>query len=569
MKKYYILIFVLVASLGLSSCQSKFDLRSNGTIDMTDVFKDRNSIKGYLNACYSYLSSVSPSINNGAYTDDAQHSQAITAGTSYDYWYNAGVTASNFASYNMDGDPWTNLWIGVRKCNVFLANIDDATGDMTQSERQCWKAQAYVLRGYYYLQLIKRYGNVPLILEDLGTTHDFSSDTKATISAIATQIISDCDAAIATPDGDDFSYFQTTLTWGMMTKAVAQAVRAETAMYAISPLLNDGFSKETALSVAADALQQLLSHDYSLWTSEGAGVNAYATYYLTNPNDGRSADKETIYGGSQVAVWSSCGIPTVAGTSTAGACPTQELVDAYEMANGQVAITGYSDAAHLQPIINTASGYDAAKPYLNRDPRFYATIWYNGSKRGSTTINTANGATCAINNTNIKYTHTGYYMRKYAHDNSNKNANFDGYIRTLRLTQVYYNFAEVAYQVSGPDTKVSGLNMSARDAVNAVRARVGQPEIPSGLSASDFETRYRNDRRVEFALEGDRYFSLRRWKTLSGTSRVSGMTSTGERFAFDERPTCTDKYLLYPISITEANKTQTLTGTSWQNAGWE
>lgn len=568
MKKYYILILALVASVAcFSSCQDKFDLRDNGTIDMTKVFIDRNRTKGYLNACYNYV--LGTNLNAGSFSDDAVHSQAITNGTAYDYWYNQGTVASNFGSYNIDGNPWESLYQGIRKTNVFLANIDGATAEMNEAERAGWKAQALTLRAYYYLQIIKRYGKAPLILEDLGTTHDYSTDTKASVADITKQILADTDAALTCPNCEDYAYGYGSGQWGIMNKAVAQAVRAEAVMWAISPLLDDGFSKETAQEVAAKALKDLLSNDYSLWTRTGDGVNAYATYFLTNPNDNRSADKETIYGGTQVAVWSNCGVPTVAGISTAGSCPTQELVDAYEMANGKPAITGYSDAKHLEPIVNSESGYNEAKPYENRDPRFYATVWYNGSKRGSTTINTANGAPCAINATDIKYTHTGYYMRKYAADASNRNSNADGFMRTMRLADVYYNFAEVAYQVSGPDTKVAAAGLSARDAVNVVRARAGMPEIPSGLSAADFEKRYRNDRRVEFAMEADRLFSLRRWKALSTATVVSGMTSTHERFAFDARPTTADKYLLYPLSQTEANKILKLTGTSWQNPGWE
>ena len=139
----------------------------------------------------------------------------------------------------------------------------------------------------------------------------------------------------------------------------------------------------------------------------------------------------------------------------------------------------------------------------------------------------------------------------------------------MTLADVYYNFAEVAYQVQGPDTKVAGINMSARDAVNTVRARAGMPELPSGLSASDFEARYRNDRRVELAFTSDRFQSVRRWKILGQTAQVTGMTAEGERFTLEPRPTCEDKYLLYPLNLTEANKILKLTGTSWQNPGWE
>lgn len=575
MKKNTILL--LLAVLAFPACNDLLDLRSNGTITMDEVFTDRNRTRGYLDGCYSYRYDIT--VNAGSYTDDAQNSYDNTSGSYYDYWYNQGLTSSNFGAHNLDGNPWTRFFQGVRKCNVFLANIDGSTAKMSDSERAGWKAQALTLRAYYYLQLVKRYGRIPLILEDLGTTHDFSADTKATVGAVITRILADCDAALSVPDSDDYSYTVRDNQWGIMTKAVAQAVRSEAAVYAVSPLLDDDtFTKEQALGIAADALAQCLGHDYSLWTEASDGYSAYASYFLYNPNDLRAKDKETIYGGTRVAVWSGDGLPIVGGMSTAGSCPTQDLVDAYEMANGQVAITGYNDADHLQPKVNPASGYSESDPYKDRDPRFYATVFYNGSRRGADVVNTFVGGNCGLNATNIRYTHTGYYMRKYAHDKSNRNSNSDGYKRAIRLPELYFNFAELAYQVNGADAKVtaSGLNLSAREAVNVVRARAGMPDLPAGLSASDFEARYRNERRIEFAMEADRYFCLRRWKILGEkTGFVTGMRITMEggnpvytRFRFEDRKSGADKYLLYPIDLSEERKTQTLTGTSWQNPGW-
>ena len=186
------------------------------------------------------------------------------------------------------------------------------------------------------------------------------------------------------------------------------------------------------------------------------------------------------------------------------------------------------------------------------------------------------GGTCGISATNIRYTATGYYMRKFASDASNRNTNQDGFLRMIRLTDVYMNFAEVAYQVAGPYQNVAGVNMSAADALNAIRARAGMPNLPTGLTATQFEARYRNERRVEFAFEQDRYFSLRRWNTLGENARqVTGMriTQNGsaftyQRFAFDARKTAESKYLLYPINTTELNKMTKLTGNNWQNPGW-
>jgi hypothetical protein len=131
--------------------------------------------------------------------------------------------------------------------------------------------------------------------------------------------------------------------------------------------------------------------------------------------------------------------------------------------------------------------------------------------------------------------------------------------------------------VAGPYQTVSGVNMSAADAVNAIRDRAGMPNLPAGLSTADFEKRYRNERRIEFALEQDRFFSLRRWKAVETAKQLTGMriTQSGgnytyERFAFEPRQTADAKYCLYPINTGEANKMTAILGegNGWQNPGW-
>lgn len=574
-------IFILLSLLCLlPACNDRLDLRTNGTIDMREVFTDRNRTRGYLNSCYNYIPGTSAFI--GSFTDDAENSNEVDAGSSYDFWYAQGMDASNFASRNWEGSVWGRYFQGIRMCNVFIANVDGAPA-YSDAERAGWKAQALTLRAFYYLQLIKRYGPVPIFTSDLGTSHDYSSDTRASVGEVVTQILADCDAALATNDSEDYSWFPVSNQWNIMTKAVAYAIKSEAATLAVSPLWeSDGvYAKQQALEIVATSLSELLKHDFSLWTdaSVSGEYNAYANYFLYNPNDLRARDKETIWGAFQVSIWGSSGLPIVGGQTSAGNCPTQELVDAYETTDGQPVLNPekpYKDARHLEPDYNAANTlYDPAKPFENRDPRFYATVFYNGSTRGNDVIITKSGGNCAINPTSKRYTHTGYYMRKYAHNASNRNANSDGFVRIIRLPALYFNFAEIAYQVSGPDNKVAvdGLNLSARDALNVIRARVGMPEIPSGLSASAFEARYKNERRVEFALEDDRFFSLRRWKEIGETRYLTGANvqddGTLKRFGFDARPSADDKYLLYPIDQSEETKTLKLTGTGWQNPGWE
>jgi hypothetical protein len=372
-----------------------------------------------------------------------------------------------------------------------------------------------------------------------------------------------------------------------MTRAVAYAIKSEAVLYAASPLFNDGtYTWSDALNVTKEALYQCLTNGYSLWhIVSPEAQNAYASYFLATPYDKRATDKETIYAiDGQQSVWYWFGLPTNDGVAEVGICPSQELVDSYEMANGQVPIKGYKDAEHLQPVINTASGYDEKNPYSNRDPRFYASIYYNGAIRYldepyGTKVQTYVGGNEGISQTDYTHTITGYYLRKFNNYKSSKYANSDGYNRIFRLAELYMNFAEAAYEAGSPDEKVNiggNLNLSARDAVDSIRERAGMPDLPTGLSKTDFETRYRNERRIEFAFEGQRYFDVRRWKILDSFKVITGMNITVNgsqmtytRFNFNDRVTTGDQYLLYPIDRTEVNKILQLTGTNWQNAGWK
>lgn len=723
MKKYIFFLLVAIAGLvSFTSCNEQLDLDSDGRITMNDVFNDRFKTMGYLNSCYEYVGTAAPGIAWSSFCDEAEDVDDNIA-SDYSHWYQGAVTASNFSSISRDGSPWSSLYQGIRKCNIFLSNIEKANIIVSEDERAGWTAQAHTLRALYYLQLIKRYGDVPLLDKPLEVNHDFSKDTKSKFSTVVKFILADCDSALKAPDSrTGFSWNIYENQYQIMSRAVAYAIKSEAVTYAVSKLWNDGsYSYDDATKINEEALSQCLTHDYSLFSMQPANKeaqNAYDLYFITDPNDQRTKDKETIYqSGGRQSVWQNAGVPTTDGVTKAGPCPTQELVDSYEMANGTIPITGYNDDSHLNPIINTASGYDPANPYVGRDPRFYASIYYNGAiktlqdtydmsqssaynqltvtnpadggtkyvttgtdshmnlpilaislktassivfsitYKSSTGISdpqiflgtpgfsgaksvltsaipaTSNWKTYTVDLTSYaknfgwgsikdllrfdlgskkgkdiqiismtltapvpiltyagapegwvindalndhKHTRTGYYMRKFNNYQSTKNSNLDGWIRLFRLSELYLNFAETAYQAKSPDEELSlgsGVTMSARDAVNAIRKRAGMPNIPAGLSSSDFEKRYRNERRIELAFEGHRFFDVRRWKVLSTTDKnVSGMhilqDGSYNRYAFDARNCYSDKWFLYPIDQSEINKEVGKTSVNWQNPGW-
>ncbi|MDP4184479.1 MAG: RagB/SusD family nutrient uptake outer membrane protein [Bacteroidota bacterium] len=738
MRKYIFLFFSIIASGLFSSCSDMLDLQNDGRIDMSAIFSDRFKTMGYLNSCYNTL--PHPYTDYSGLCDEAEEVGDINSDSKFSAWYTGSLTATNIGNKNIDGNPWYGVgesweyyYNGIRKCNVFLANIKGAQIDATAEEKAGWSAQAFTLRALYYLQLVKRYGEVPLYTKPVEVNYDFSKDTRTKVKDVVKSILADCDSALAVPatqNGFPWELYNNQV--GIMSRAVAYAIKSEAVTYAASPLFTDGtYTWADAAKINAEALSQCLTHDYSLYSTAPSPTdaqNAYAKYFTINFNadNQRTQDKETIYqGGPRMSVWYYNGLPSTVAQASAGVCPSQELVDSYEMANGEPAITGYTDANHLTPIINSKSGYSESNPYEGRDPRFYASIYYNGAVRrldagtagmkfnatasftsvttncpswsnnvGNLTftlykwnkdyatsikgtpvatktfenytdneeltltfgaqpagtylwelsnptetvgvwklvdgtsdavsyyaggevsgnyfsriayapnvytslvkdahedwkqpvqvvpyqlVNTYVDGSDGIMQTGWKNTRTGYYLRKFNHYASGLTNEADGAVRLFRLAELYLNFAESAYQSTGDPEKVislgSGLNMSARDAVNAIRNRAGMPDLPSGLGRVEFEKKYRNERRIEFAFEGHRFFDVRRWKILNETDKViTGMRITKEgntykynRFKFNDRNSYTNKWLLFPLDQSNVNKMLGFTGVNWQNPGW-
>jgi hypothetical protein len=279
------------------------------------------------------------------------------------------------------------------------------------------------------------------------------------------------------------------------------------------------------------------------------------------------------------------------------------LVDSYETIDGKPILdlaNPYLDEKHLEPNYNDNNTlYDPKNPYANRDPRFYASIYYNGSKRkcfwsfaeapgsfenypapmGNRTriIATYVGEPqTGISASVRKATRTGYFERKFLHPNSGGDNVVGGANwKLFRLGEVILNFAEAAAE--------AGKLAEAAEAVNEIRRRVGMPDLPTGLSKEELILRVRQERRVELAMEENRYFDVRRWCTPTGdlsktdkwitaaeiTRNSDGTYTYGRRTVRStERKCYTNKFLWVPMPLAEANRLKAITGEDWQNAGW-
>lgn len=579
----YVAAILFVALGGINTSCTDFDEFEDGRISYDEIFQNDKKTGAFLNSCYAYIESFGMQYSGhtmlAGYCDEAQDVTDVLNGTP-SQWYSSILTPYYNPLHNY---CWSHYWTGIRYCNIFLENIDTAVlaGEMN---RKSWKCQAHALRAYYYWQLIKRYGGVPIVTRSYPDNFDYSVVKKGTFTECVKQIFADCDQALSASDSE--------LSWhsgsnnsdrGKMSKALMYAIKSEAALYAASPLWNDGTITWTeAAKITSEALSVCKSHGYSLYKQKPAantGYMSYDIYFYTRSDVNGAVDKETIYEtNAQLNLFKYSGLPIANGVEKAGACPSQELVDAYETTDGQQPILGYKDKEHLQPILNPkATLYDPANPYKNRDPRLKASIYYNGSAYnladGNSKIWTYQGGNCEMSASNILKTRTGYYMRKFSNFASTKDANKDGFFKVFRLAELYLNMAEAVNESS---TTGKAPN-EAVDAINVVRARVGMKALPYEMSQEDFRVRVRNERRVELAFEEHRFFDVRRWKILSETDQVitgmrvtkSGTTYQYERVLVDgERKAYGDKYLLFPWPGDEVIRFKSYTGVNFQNPGW-
>lgn len=610
MKALKYMMMLAAGALASAGCTDITDY-PDGRLEFDHIFENPKLVGGYMNSCYAdaVVSFGRPYGDNtymASVSDEAHDTDDATNGTMYQW--NMGFMTPFTRPWNPYSEvskgrqeEW-NFYSAIRRCNIMIDRVETATIRL-ESERELYRGEARGLRAYYYLRLLKNYGPVPLVLDNTSeAVDDWSGARKATYAEVTRQILKDC-AEVIGYDPADYTHkwagnsvipANSELGWtsgasdaamNRWNKAMCAGVMSEAALYAASPLNNDGtLDWAEAAEICKAALDLCLHNGYKLVTNNPTGdftkysYNAY-DYFFVSAIDARGTnDTESIlYTKDRFGAWQYCGLPTTEGQSRAGSCPSQELVDSYETLQGEMPVLGYADADHLQPILNPNAQYDPADPYANRDPRMKATLYYHGAPlmplEPDNTVDTSEGGNCMLSPSSVRYTRTGYYIRKYSSPSSSRNGNNDGWMRTMRLAELYLNYAEAANEAASGTAPNEAV-----DAVNAVRDRVGMPKIPYGLSKDEFRTRVRNERRVELAYEGHRFYDVRRWKILDKTDRVvTGMkvtkqadgTPTYERFVVSHRNAYSDKWLRLPVPGEEVARLLTQTGENFQNPGWE
>ncbi len=581
MKKIIICVVALF-TLSIGCKKDPLDITPDGRITLDAVFKNEKQTEAFLNTVYSNIPSYFYKYQFFAYlegcTDNAADADVGNEGSNIaNNWISGSLTPSNnpleLAGQGNGIIHYNTFWSGIYDANVFLENVATANIPI-EVNRERFKGEAQLLRAFYYLELIKQYGALPIIDKPFDATFDYTSLKRPTFQECVDFIVKDCDDAIAnqqlpmriTEEGER----------GRFTKAVAYAIKSEALLYNASPLWNPS-NDQSKWQAASIGSQQALTA-----LTAGGEYKLYPDYeeyfYSTSDMSPNPRDRETIFeikDGSPGTFTIINSMPGQTGQFKTGSTPTQELVDSYDMqASGLPAITGYSDEDHLNPVINTASGYDPNNPYVGRDPRFYASVWYNGAidpkfNGAPYALQIYKGGAQQVLRTppDRKNTHTGYYLRKYLNPTIPTGSGSAARWKKYHLAEIYLNLAEAENEVNGP-TNI------AYTAVNAIRARAGMPNITPGLSKGEFRTRIHNERRVELFMEEHRFWDVRRWEILDKTDKlVTGMeiTKTGNnleynRFVVETRNAWQNKYRIFPIPITDASIIPDFSAN--QNPGW-
>lgn len=524
-------------------CSKKYEAEPLELINDDTIFDpaDRNAdyAKQFLYGTYGQLPDWYNRVDEGfldSGTDDALPSRL---GTQPDFYRTGRIS-----SVSLPDNTWSRNYTGIRRANLFLSKIDIVPTTPTQKAQ--WKAEARFLRAYFYFELIKRWGGVPLVGDKVYQSSDNLNIARNTFDECVNYIVSELDAIkgdllpATVPDAD----------WGRANIGADLALKSRVLLYAASPLNNpsNDLAKWTAAANAAQAVKAL--GVYTLTSNWSA--NLYATKnteFIFIKESATNANVEINNG------------PIGYQQGLGATSPSQNLVDAFLMANGKM-------------ISDPASGYNPNNPYVNRDPRLTGTVMHNGKQWLGRAVETFEGGRDKPGG-NRTQTRTGYYLRKFmgAFETSTAYSNQPHHALLFRYAEILLNHAEAVNESNGPIADVLADLVLIRKRAGIAAGTDNLYGLSNTLTKDQLRDIIRNERRIELAFEEHRTWDLRRWKiaevVLNQPVRGVKIESNGSGFTytyFDAAKSVFDasKMYLYPIPQSELLSNNKMT----QNSGW-
>jgi starch-binding outer membrane protein, SusD/RagB family len=491
----------MVLSLVITSCDS--DLLDTKPTTLTDdaIWKDPSLTEAYIINLYTGIRLTEKEANQteryigfgrgfhwalyASLTDEAVYSND-------DQTYLVQRGQLSPSNYGWTSTVWGRRYRGIREANMALSRISETP--ISDARRAILNAEIRFVRAFRYFDLLKGFGGVSLVGDRVTQlTDDFSElYERASIDETVAYIVSELDAVIeALPDEPATDWQR-----GRATSSAAMALKSRVLLYAASPLYTGANNVSKWQAAATAAMDVIALNKFSLVTNLAADpAENYRRLFISPPTSEDIFFREYTSTSPSMAM-ERMNAPNGYG-GWGGNCPMQNLVDDYEMNNGL-------------PIMAPGSGYNEQNPYVNRDPRFYATILHNGAAYRGRTVETflPSGKDSPDGNEPWNTSPTGYYLRKFLKET----VALDDWPNMGTSTWRYFRYAEILLNYAEAQNEAAGPDQSVYDAVNEVRNRAAMPPLPMGLSQDEMRTRVRNERRVELAYEEHRYFDVRRWK---------------------------------------------------------
>ena len=517
--KNHITAFLSLLILGamLVGCSKDFlDRRPLTEISELDVWTDPNLARAFVSKMYEDMDHGFAEVMISSLTDESRFIHDYN--TSRVLQGNIGPdehgAAWNFAN-------WGKFYTVIRNTNMFLENVESVPFRSDEDKNQL-TGEVYFHRAYNHFCLWRMYGGVPIITQTFGLDDNeaIQSISRNTYEETVNFIIEDIDRAVGLLSDDT--------PRGLANKSAARALKSRVLLYAASDLYNKagnanalvgytGGNQQARWTAAKDAAWDIIDGGrFALYQPGESATENYANIFLDKGNSEVIFSKlfhRELLGTAHDLYNGPNGY-----NNWGGNVPLQNMVDVYQMEDGSA--FSWSNAVHK------------AAPYENRDPRFYATILYNGApwkKRGDNgigldpvgVIQTAqyeywdgsavqtrwglDTRNSPIENWNGTY--SGYYLRKFM--DITLNAQFfrgDQDWIFFRYGEILLNYVEACIEL--------GQEAEAKKYLKMIRGRAGMPEADVDAASEDaLRELYRYERRVELAYEGHRFFDARRWMT--------------------------------------------------------
>lgn len=507
----------LMATTMLASCADILDKKPLTEISDNDLWSDPALLKAFVNSRYNQVGVNGAESMQSSIVDETELTWLRGCEThNFARLSPTDLGRMNGAWWGWDNRSWSTKWTNISNCNIFFERVDNV-GFTDETEKTKLVGQVRFIRAFEYWDLIARWGAMPIITKSfsINDREEIVGQKRNTYKECIDFLVSELDQAAkelpANWSGDDY---------GRATSVAALALKSRILLYAASPLMNEdvkipevGYTTpepdrwQKAAKAATEALDAAQTAGYELYNLNGDPSKNYQLIFMDNT----AANKETLFArmgtssadGESISSCDQYNNPNGYG-GWGGNCPLQELVDAYEVVKDGVASK-----------FDWNNPEEKANPYVNRDPRFYATILYDGAKWMTRNVETyfdvdgngnitGGGKDTKFGNDSWNASPTGYNMKKFMDEGYALNSwNFcaRNWIH-LRMAELYLNKAEALYH--------TGDEEGAREALKPVRQRAGMPAVTA--TGADLLEAIKNERRIEFAFEEHRYFDVRRWK---------------------------------------------------------